>query len=53
MRDARRLIVVKLGGSHAFSSELRDWLAAIVHGAGHVVIVPGGGPFGFSAHWAN
>src|SRR5215471_9451529 len=45
MRDARRLIVVKLGGSHAFSSELRDWLAAIVHGAGHVVIVPGGGPF--------
>jgi dihydroneopterin aldolase len=40
-----RLTVVKLGGSHASSPRLRDWLAAIARGAGHVVLVPGGGPF--------
>lgn len=37
--------VVKLGGSHASSPRLRDWLDAIARGAGHVVLVPGGGPF--------
>jgi dihydroneopterin aldolase len=37
--------IVKLGGSHALSPRLRDWLAIIAHGAGHVVLVPGGGPF--------
>jgi 5-(aminomethyl)-3-furanmethanol phosphate kinase len=39
------LTVVKLGGSHAFSPRLRAWVAAIVRGAGRVVLVPGGGPF--------
>jgi dihydroneopterin aldolase len=37
--------VIKLGGSFAFSSELRDWIKAIVGHAGRIVIVPGGGPF--------
>jgi 5-(aminomethyl)-3-furanmethanol phosphate kinase len=37
--------VVKLGGSHAFSEQLAGWLGAIADCAGHVVIVPGGGPF--------
>jgi dihydroneopterin aldolase len=37
--------VIKLGGSFAFSPELRDWIEAIVLHAGRVVIVPGGGPF--------
>ena len=39
------LTVVKLGGSHALSPLLRPWLAAIGRAAGHVVVVPGGGPF--------
>ena len=38
-------LVVKLGGSHAGSPLLRDWLAAIEAGGGRLVIVPGGGPF--------
>lgn len=38
-------VVVKLGGSHAGSPHLRTWLDAIVRAAGHVVLVPGGGPF--------
>jgi dihydroneopterin aldolase len=37
--------VVKLGGSFAFSPELRKWIAAIAQCAGRAVIVPGGGPF--------
>lgn len=38
--------VVKLGGSLARSTELADWLAVLAeHGAGRVVLVPGGGPF--------
>ena len=37
--------VVKLGGSHAFSGHLADWVAAIAGCAGDVVVVPGGGPF--------
>jgi aspartokinase-like uncharacterized kinase len=37
--------VVKLGGSHAFSERLADWVAAIAGCAGDVVVVPGGGPF--------
>jgi dihydroneopterin aldolase len=37
--------IVKLGGSQASSPRLRDWLDAIAPGAGHVVLVPGGGPF--------
>jgi dihydroneopterin aldolase len=38
-------IVVKLGGSYAFSPHLGDWLRAITACAGHAVLVPGGGPF--------
>ena len=38
-------IVVKLGGSFAFSACLKDWIAAIAQCAGRAVIVPGGGPF--------
>jgi aspartokinase-like uncharacterized kinase len=39
------IMVVRLGGSHAFSPWLRPWLAAIRAAAGGVVVVPGGGPF--------
>jgi aspartokinase-like uncharacterized kinase len=39
------LVVVKLGGSHAFSHHLTGWLDAVAPAAGRVVIVPGGGPF--------
>jgi len=38
-------IIVKLGGSFAFSACLMDWIAAIARCAGRAVIVPGGGPF--------
>jgi aspartokinase-like uncharacterized kinase len=38
-------MVVRLGGSHAFSPLLRPWLSAIGAAAGRVVVVPGGGPF--------
>ena len=37
--------VIKLGGSFAFSPDLKDWIAAIARCAGRAVIVPGGGPF--------
>ena len=37
--------VVKLGGSHAFSEHLAGWVDAIADCAGHVIVVPGGGPF--------
>src|SRR3954469_14502941 len=37
--------VVKLGGSHAFSEHLAGWVGAIADCAGHVIVVPGGGPF--------
>jgi len=40
-----RLAIVKLGGSHAASPHLKDWLKAIAAEAGSIVIVPGGGPF--------
>lgn len=45
MDAAEGPIVVKLGGSFAFSQDLRDWIAACAAVAGQVVIVPGGGPF--------
>src|SRR5258707_1347658 len=38
-------MVVKLGGSHAFSGHLTEWVAAIAGCAGEIVVVPGGGPF--------
>ena len=45
MADQDNLIIVKLGGSHAFSKHLAAWLDALVLVAGRVVVVPGGGPF--------
>jgi 5-(aminomethyl)-3-furanmethanol phosphate kinase len=42
---ARPVTVVKLGGSYAQAVDLKPWLAAIGTCAGHVVLVPGGGPF--------
>jgi 5-(aminomethyl)-3-furanmethanol phosphate kinase len=45
MADRDKPIIVKLGGSHAFSRHLAVWLDALVLVAGRVVIVPGGGPF--------
>jgi aspartokinase-like uncharacterized kinase len=45
MRGGNGPVVVKLGGSFAFSPHLRDWIEALAVCAGHVVIVPGGGPF--------
>ena len=44
MNERRRPVVVKLGGSYAFSPLLRAWLRAL-EGARGVVVVPGGGPF--------
>jgi 5-(aminomethyl)-3-furanmethanol phosphate kinase len=41
----RRPVVVKLGGSFAFSDTLTDWVRALASCAGRVVVVPGGGPF--------
>ena len=38
-------VVVKLGGSLAFSQSLQQWIAACAACAGRIVIVPGGGPF--------
>jgi 5-(aminomethyl)-3-furanmethanol phosphate kinase len=45
MGEAVGPIVVKLGGSFAFSKNLTDWILACAACAGRVVIVPGGGPF--------
>jgi 5-(aminomethyl)-3-furanmethanol phosphate kinase len=39
------ITVVKIGGSYAGSPELRGWLDAVAACTGHVVLVPGGGPF--------
>ena len=44
-KGGQRPVVVKLGGSLAFSSRLRNWIEALAACAGRVVIVPGGGPF--------
>jgi 5-(aminomethyl)-3-furanmethanol phosphate kinase len=45
MAGADGPVVVKLGGSFAFSAHLRNWIEALASCAGCVVIVPGGGPF--------
>jgi dihydroneopterin aldolase len=45
MAELNNLIVVKLGGSHAFAQHLTAWLDALLLVPGRVVIVPGGGPF--------
>jgi aspartokinase-like uncharacterized kinase len=38
-------VVVKLGGSYAFSARLRPWVEALRLGPRRLVLVPGGGPF--------
>jgi 5-(aminomethyl)-3-furanmethanol phosphate kinase len=38
-------VVVKLGGSFAFSQHLHAWISVLTACSGRVVIVPGGGPF--------
>jgi dihydroneopterin aldolase len=43
--EPSRLVIVKIGGSHASGQHIKDWLAAIAAEAGAIVIVPGGGPF--------
>jgi dihydroneopterin aldolase len=43
--SAAEVTIVKLGGSYAFSPQRDAWLDAIEACAGHVVLVPGGGPF--------
>ena len=45
MPSPHPLTVVKLGGSFAFSRVLGDWLEMVARNAGHLVLVPGGGPF--------
>jgi 5-(aminomethyl)-3-furanmethanol phosphate kinase len=45
MAGGSLLSIVKLGGSYAFSTHLDGWLGALAGCAGHVVVVPGGGPF--------
>ncbi len=45
MGEAEAPVVVKLGGSLAFSHNLQQWIVACAACAGRVVIVPGGGPF--------
>jgi dihydroneopterin aldolase len=45
MPETTAPVVVKLGGSFAFSAILTDWIRALASCAGRVVIVPGGGPF--------
>jgi 5-(aminomethyl)-3-furanmethanol phosphate kinase len=47
------MIVVKLGGSYAYSPLLRPWLNAIEAARGEAVIVPGGGPFADSVRAAQ
>jgi 5-(aminomethyl)-3-furanmethanol phosphate kinase len=46
-------VVVKLGGSFAFSDILNDWIGALASCAGSVVIVPGGGPFADAVRYAQ
>ena len=44
-RAVDRPAVIKLGGSGAFSLDLRRWTAAVAACGGPAVVVPGGGPF--------
>src|SRR3954463_12591761 len=45
MKARRDVTVVKLGGSFAYAAQLHAWIAAMGECAGHIVLVPGGGPF--------
>src|ERR1700741_4474814 len=40
-----RPAVIKIGGSCAFSLDLRRWSAMVAACGGRAVVVPGGGPF--------
>jgi 5-(aminomethyl)-3-furanmethanol phosphate kinase len=46
-------VVIKLGGSFAFSEVLTDWIRALASCAGRIVIVPGGGPFADAVRFAQ
>jgi aspartokinase-like uncharacterized kinase len=45
MRHADRPAVIKIGGSCAFSLDLRRWTATVAACGGRAVVVPGGGSF--------
>lgn len=45
MREKDGPVVVKFGGSFAYSTHFRDWVEALAACAGRAVVVPGGGPF--------
>jgi 5-(aminomethyl)-3-furanmethanol phosphate kinase len=53
MRGPIDLTVVKLGGSYAFSTDLKSWIDAIAACAGRVVVAPGGGPFADAVRMAQ
>src|SRR6516165_3784201 len=46
-------VVIKLGGSFAFTEVLADWVRALASCAGGVVVVPGGGPFADAVRYAQ
>jgi 5-(aminomethyl)-3-furanmethanol phosphate kinase len=45
MHATERPVIVKLGGSFAFSAHLRGWIEALADCSGRAIVVPGGGPF--------
>ncbi|WP_246217858.1 amino acid kinase family protein [Jiella pacifica] len=45
MGNSKQLLVVKLGGSSASSSDLSRWVRALDQASIPMVVVPGGGPF--------
>jgi 5-(aminomethyl)-3-furanmethanol phosphate kinase len=53
MGQAEAAVVVKLGGSLAFSQNLQQWIVACATCAGRVVVVPGGGPFAETVRFAQ
>jgi dihydroneopterin aldolase len=53
MRRAEAPTVIKIGGSAAFSSDLRRWTATVAECRGRAVVVPGGGPFADSVRGAQ
>ena len=53
MRGPAGPTVVKLGGSYAFSTHLKDWIDAIAACPGRVVVAPGGGPLADAVRMAQ
>ena len=53
MRGPAGPTFVKLGGSYAFSTHLKDWIDAIAACPGRVVVAPGGGPFADAVRMAQ